>query len=127
MLQAPRTSCKIYIILFFSDIDSDGGRRMSTSTRRSFFKRRKGGRSSSRDSKELASYSDVASFYSDTETGPLVVSFPLHVAKDLKNCCFGWVLLFREVLYFSDLSRPALQMLGSKQLSYFIKYEALFV
>ena len=47
---------------------------MSTSTRRSFFKRRKGGRSSSRDSKELASYSDVASFYSDSETGPMMVS-----------------------------------------------------
>lgn len=52
-----------------SDIDSEGSRRSLTSTRRSFFKRRKGARSSSRDSKELASYSDVNSLYSDNE-GP---------------------------------------------------------
>ena len=54
------------------DIDSDGSRRSSTSTRRSFFKRRnKAGRSSSRDSKELASYFDVASLLSYSDSGTL--------------------------------------------------------
>lgn len=53
------------------EIDSDSGRRGSTSTRRSFFKRRKAGRSSSRDSKELASYSDVASLLSYSDSGNL--------------------------------------------------------
>jgi len=51
------------------ELEGEGSRRSSTSTRRSFFKRRKGGRSSSRDSKELASYSDAASLsYSDSGT-----------------------------------------------------------
>jgi len=54
-----------------SEIDSDGSRRSSTSTRRSFFKRRKAGRSSSRDSKELASYSDVHSLLSYSDSGTL--------------------------------------------------------
>lgn len=53
------------------DIDSDTSRRSSTSTRRSFFKRRKSGRSSSRDSKELASYFDVASLLSYSDSGTL--------------------------------------------------------
>ena len=54
------------------DIDSDSSRRSSTSTRRSFFKRRnKAGRSSSRDSKELASYFDVASLLSYSDSGTL--------------------------------------------------------
>lgn len=53
------------------EIDSDSSRRSSTSTRRSFFKRRKAGRSSSRDSKELASYSDVASLLSYSDSGTL--------------------------------------------------------
>ena len=53
------------------EIDSDGSRRSSTSTRRSFFKRRKAGRSSSRDSKELASYSDVHSLLSFSDSGTL--------------------------------------------------------
>jgi guanylate kinase len=53
------------------EIDSDSSRRSSTSTRRSFFKRRKAGRSSSRDSKELASYSDVHSLLSYSDSGTL--------------------------------------------------------
>ena len=54
-----------------SDIDSDTSRRSSTSTRRSFFKRRKAGRSSSRDSKELASYIDMPSLLSYSDSGTL--------------------------------------------------------
>lgn len=50
---------------------SGSSRRTWTSTRRSFFKRRKGGRSSSRDSKELASYSDVASLSCADSQGAL--------------------------------------------------------
>lgn len=51
------------------DMDSDGSRRPWATTRRSFFKRKKGGRSSSRESKELASYSDMGSLsYSDSGT-----------------------------------------------------------
>ena len=53
------------------EIDSDSSRRSSTSTRRSFFRRRKAGRSSSRDSKELASYSDVHSLLSYSDSGTL--------------------------------------------------------
>ena len=53
------------------DIDSDSSRRSSTSTRRSFFKRRKSGRSSSRDSKELASYIDMPSLLSYSDSGTL--------------------------------------------------------
>merc|ERR1719242_576177 len=55
-----------------TDIESnESSRRSSTSTRRSFFKRRKAGRSSSRDSKELASYSDVHSLLSYSDSGTL--------------------------------------------------------
>jgi len=55
-----------------TDIESnESSRRSSTSTRRSFFKRRKAGRSSSRDSKELASYFDVASLLSYSDSGTL--------------------------------------------------------
>jgi hypothetical protein len=50
------------------DLESDGSTRArshwTTTARRSFFKRRKGGagsRSSSRDSKELATFSDIGS------------------------------------------------------------------
>ncbi|KAK4296064.1 hypothetical protein Pmani_031414 [Petrolisthes manimaculis] len=49
------------------DLQMDSSRRGSTSARRSFFKRKKHSRSSSRDSKELASFSD-ASLNSYTET-----------------------------------------------------------
>ncbi|GLG94078.1 Disks large 1 tumor suppressor protein, partial [Gryllus bimaculatus] len=43
------------------DLDTDGsGRRGATSARRSFFRRKKPGRGSSRDSKELASFSSVS-------------------------------------------------------------------
>jgi membrane-associated protease RseP (regulator of RpoE activity) len=54
------------------EMDSDSSRRSSTSTRRSFFKRRnKSARSSSRDSKELACYSDVQSLLSYSDSGTL--------------------------------------------------------
>ncbi|XP_063844799.1 disks large homolog 5-like isoform X5 [Scylla paramamosain] len=52
------------------DLQMDSSRRGFTSARRSFFKRKKPSRSSSRDSKELASFSD-ASLNSYTETTPL--------------------------------------------------------
>ncbi|XP_042204892.1 disks large homolog 5-like isoform X3 [Homarus americanus] len=52
------------------DLQMDSSRRGSTSARRSFFKRKKHSRSSSRDSKELASFSD-ASLNSYTETAPM--------------------------------------------------------
>ena len=52
-------------------VSGSSSRRTWTSTRRSFFKRRKGGRSSSRDSKELASYSDVASLSCADSQGAL--------------------------------------------------------
>lgn len=52
------------------DLQMDSSRRGFTSARRSFFKRKKHSRSSSRDSKELASFSDV-SLNSYTETAPL--------------------------------------------------------
>ena len=50
-------------------VDCDGGttRRGSTSARRSFFRRKKHQRSSSRDSKELASFSNTQlSYFSDS-------------------------------------------------------------
>ncbi|XP_037785436.1 disks large homolog 5-like isoform X4 [Penaeus monodon] len=52
------------------DLQMDSSRRGSTSARRSFFKRKKHSRSSSRDSKELASFSD-ASLNSYTESTPM--------------------------------------------------------
>ncbi|CAL4070670.1 unnamed protein product, partial [Meganyctiphanes norvegica] len=52
------------------ELPMDSSRRGSTSARRSFFRRKKHSRSSSRDSKELASFSD-ASLNSYTETQPL--------------------------------------------------------
>lgn len=52
------------------DLQMDSSRRGSTLARRSFFKRKKHSRSSSRDSKELASFSD-ASLNSYTEAAPM--------------------------------------------------------
>lgn len=49
---------------------ADGGRRGSTAARRSFFRRKRHHRSNSRDSKELASFSDV-SINSCSDSGTL--------------------------------------------------------
>jgi discs large protein 5 len=51
------------------DLDTNDARRGSTTARRSFFRRKKHQRSSSRDSKELASFSNSSvGWYSDSGT-----------------------------------------------------------
>ena len=49
--------------------DLDHGSRSSTSARRSFFRRRKHTRSSSRDSKEIASFSDASALHMGSSEG----------------------------------------------------------
>lgn len=72
------------------DLQMDSSRRGSTSARRSFFKRKKHSRSSSRDSKELASFSD-ASLNSYTETTPMHDEPPPHsyIRVERLDCKYG--------------------------------------
>lgn len=52
------------------DLQMDSTRRGSTTARRSFFRRKKHSRSSSRDAKELASFSDASLSASSDAAGP---------------------------------------------------------
>lgn len=77
---------------------ADGGRRGSTAARRSFFRRKRHHRSNSRDSKELASFSDV-SINSCSDSGILGEELvPLTYQRVEKQHCKFNIILFHIYL-----------------------------
>ena len=100
------------------DIDSDTSRRSSTSTRRSFFKRRKAGRSSSRDSKELASYFDVASLLSYSDSGTLHEDPQINSYTRVEKWDY---LLTRPVLIIGPLADAVVDKLVSEDPHKFVR------
>ena len=94
------------------------GRRPSSANRRSFFRRKKAGRSSSRESKELASFSDTASLgWSAEAAGGLAgeeASSPVHsyVRVERFDCEYMYYcLLFYS---FNDQRKEKLQKVVKK-------------
>jgi len=106
------------------DMDSDSSRRSSTSTRRSFFKRRKAGRSSSRDSKELASYSDVHSLLSYSDSGTLHEEPNINSYVRVEKWDF---MMTRPVLIVGPLADAVVDKLVSDNPNTFIRCQPEYV
>ena len=106
------------------EMDSDGSRRSSTSTRRSFFKRRKAARSSSRDSKELASYSDVHSLLSYLDSGTLHEEPAINSYVRVEKWDF---MMTRPVLIVGPLADAVVDKLVSDHPNTFIRCQPEYV
>lgn len=96
-----------------ADLDHES-RRSSTSARRSFFRRRKHTRSSSRDSKEIASFSDASALHMGSSEGlglasllaMQVQNLPLFDRLMIAACMFKIdfknFFVFRKVVFLRD-------------------------